>query len=284
MTSGYADLGLYRRLARQARSSWSHITALFLVGLLASPLALLTPLPLKIAVDSVLGSRPLPGFLDVLVPAAVTRTPTLLLVLVVALTVLIAFLSQLQAFAHRYLSAAAGEKLVLDFRARIFRQLQRLSLSYPASTGAGDSVSRVQNDAPAIRYIVIDGFIPSVSAAFTLFGMLYVTLRIDWQLALVALAVSPALLLVTRRYRPRLRSQSREVKKLESSAMSVVHEVLGALRVVKAFGQEEREGERFVHRSKAGMRGRMHLALAEGHFNVIVGLITAAGMAAVLFL
>src|SRR3989454_5333603 len=73
--------------------------------------------------------------------------------------------------------------------------------------------------------------------------MVYVTIRIDWQLALVALAASPALLLVAQAYRPRLRSQSREVRRLESAALGVVHEVLGALRVVKAFGQEERSEE-----------------------------------------
>jgi len=81
-TSRYGDFALYRRLARQARSSWPYIAMLFLVGLLASPLALLAPLPLKIAVDSVLGSRPLPRFLDALVPTAVTRAPTVLLGLV----------------------------------------------------------------------------------------------------------------------------------------------------------------------------------------------------------
>jgi ATP-binding cassette subfamily B protein len=281
--SRYSDFGLYRRLVRQALSSWPHLSALFLVGLLASPLALLTPLPLKIAVDSVLGSRPLPGFLDVVVPTAVTRSPTLLLVFVTALAVLIALLSQLQALASKYLTAVAGERLVLDFRARIFRHLQRISLSYHDSTSAADSQYRIQTDAAAVRYLVVDGFIPSVSAAVTLAGMIYVMIRMDWQLTLVALAVSPPLLLVTRAYRPHLRSQSREVKKMESAAMAVVHEVLGALRVVKAFGQEEREGERFVRRSDEGVRRRIQLALAEGHFNVIVGLTTAAGTAAVLF-
>jgi ABC-type transport system involved in Fe-S cluster assembly fused permease/ATPase subunit len=73
------------------------------------------------------------------------------------------------------------------------------------------------------------------------------------------------------------------VKKLESAALSVIHEVVGALRVVKAFGQEERESERFAERSAEGVRGRLRLALTEGQFNVIVGLITAAGTAAVLF-
>ena len=83
-TSPYGDFTLYRRLARHTRSSWPSIAALFVVGLLATPLALLTPLPLKIAVDNVLGSRPLPHFLDVVVPAAITRTPMSLLLSVAA--------------------------------------------------------------------------------------------------------------------------------------------------------------------------------------------------------
>src|SRR5947207_3458131 len=118
--SRYGDFALYLRLARHTRASWSSIAALFLVGLLAAPLALLTPLPLKIAVDSVLGSRPLPHFLDVLVPAGVTGSPSVLLAFVAALTLLIALLSQLHALATKYFPAAAAEGLVLDFRNRIF--------------------------------------------------------------------------------------------------------------------------------------------------------------------
>src|SRR5206468_3958962 len=55
---GYTDVVLFRRLLGQARPYWPHVGALFLLGLLASPLSLLTPLPLKIAVDSVIGSHP----------------------------------------------------------------------------------------------------------------------------------------------------------------------------------------------------------------------------------
>src|SRR5438034_9554699 len=273
-TARLGDFALYRRLARHTRSSWPAITALFLVGLLSTPLALLTPLPLKIAVDSVLGSRPLPHFLDVLIPARVSGSPVVLLVFVAALTVLIALFTQLQALASKYLTAVAGERLVLDFRNRIFRQLQRLSLSYHDSVGTADSVYRIQNDAQAIRYLVIDGFIPSVGAFATLVSMIYVMIRMDCQLTLHALAISPPILLVTQAYRARLRSQSRDVKKLESAAMAVVHEVLGALRMVKALAKEDRETERFVRRSLEGVHRRIHLALAEGHFSVLVGLAT----------
>ena len=114
--------------------------------------------------------------------------------------------------------------------------------------------------------------------------MLYITFRIDWQLALVALAVSPILFVITRIYRRRLRQQSRQIKKFESAALSVVQEVLIALRVVKAFGQEDYEQERFVRRSSESMRARIRLSLAEGGLGLLLGLTTAAGTAAVLFI
>src|SRR3989441_5372835 len=108
-------------------------------------------------------------------------------------------------------------------------------------------------------------------------------MKIDWQLALVALLISPILFLISKFYRRRLRRGAREVKKLEKSAMGVVQEVLGALRVVKAFGKEENERHRFVRRSFEGMRARLKLALAEGKYNFLVGLTSAIGTATVLF-
>jgi len=81
-----------------------------------------------------------------------------------------------------------------------------------------------------------------------------------------------------------MRNESRQVKNLETSALAVVHETLGALRVVKAFGQEARETDRFVRRSSEGMTARLHLALLEGRFGLLVGLTTAVGMAAVLLI
>lgn len=277
------DLRLFWRLACEGRSAWPRIAVLVIVALLAAPLALLGPLPLKLAVDSVLGSEPLPGFLGAAVPDRVSGSATALLIAVAALALLIPLLTQLQSLAQKYLVVSAGEQMLFEFRAKIFRHMQRLSLSYHDSTGTADSVYRIQNDAPAIQKILIDGVIPTLSSAVTLASMAYVMIRLDWQLALLALGVSPPLILATRAYRPQLRRQTRKVKRLESAAMAVVHEVLGALRVVKAFGQENRETGRFARQVEKGLRGRIRLALAEGRFSVIVGLVTAAGTAAVLF-
>src|SRR2546421_2939591 len=111
----YSDVALYRRLLRQTRPYWLHIAGVFLLNLLQSPLALLTPLPLKIAVDSVVGSHHLPGVLALLLPAGARGSPTAVLVLAAALFVAVALLSQLQVLSSTVLSTYTGERLVLAF-------------------------------------------------------------------------------------------------------------------------------------------------------------------------
>src|SRR5262245_65777502 len=93
--------------------------------------------------------------------------------------------------------------------------------------------------------------------------MAWVTFQNNWQLALAALSVGPAVFFLSRLYRKRLRQRSREVKRIESEAMSVVHEVLGATRVVKAFSQEHREEARFAQKSGEGIQARLRLVWAE---------------------
>ena len=284
MNGSHPDFALYHRLLKQVRPYRRHIAATLLLSLFSSPLVLLTPLPLKIAVDSVIGSHAVPGFLDALFPAFVTGSDTALLILAAALFVAVALLTQFQGLGVSLLGKYTGERLALGFRAQLFRHVQRLSLSYHDSKGTADSAYRIHYDAPAIQYVAVDTVIPILAAAFTLTSMFYVTARISWQLALVVLAVSPALFLVSRAYGRRLRSQWHDVKELESSALSVVQEALSAARLVKAFGQEDREEERFVRRAGEGARERVRLALIEGGFRLMVGLTMSAGTAAVLFI
>src|SRR6266542_1206836 len=230
----YTGLRLYRRLMLEARPFWRHIGGLFGLSLLSSVFALLTPLPLKIAVDSVVGSHPLPGFIAVMVPAG--------------LFVLLSLLRQLQQFGNLVLTTYTGEKLLLRFRSRLFRHAEHLSLAYHDSRGTADSTYRIQYDATAIQTIAVSGLIPVFTATVTVAGMIYVTARIDWQLALVSLAVTPVLFFAMRLYRKRLRAQWHDAKRLESSALSVVQESLEALRVVKAFGREDHARDRFADR------------------------------------
>ena len=110
----YSDAAVYRRLLSQARPYWGHIAGLLLLSLLAAPLKLLTPLPLKIAVDSVAGSRPLPDWLDALVPVAVPRFGASMLMFAAGLLLATAVLSQFQDLASALLRTYVGERLVVD--------------------------------------------------------------------------------------------------------------------------------------------------------------------------
>ena len=267
----------------EARPYWRHIGAIFVVSLLSVPLTLLTPVPLKIAVDSVLGSHPVPGFVDAVLPAWATRSDTAVLAMAAGMFVAVALLTQLQDLSNVLLKTFTGERLVLRFRSKLFQNVQRLSLAYHDRIGTADSTYRIQYDAMSLQYIAVESVISLITAVGTLGAMIYVTYRIDPQLALVALAVSPPILLVAKVFRPRMRSRSREVKQLESSALSVVQEVLTGLRVVKAFGQENREHERFVGRFGQSMRARIRLALVQGAYALLIGAMIGAGGATVLF-
>src|SRR5207244_9442406 len=85
----YSDFVLYRRVLGHVRPYWLHLSGILLLSLLSPPLALLNPLPLKIAVDSVIGSHPLPRFL-LLLPASTTRTDAARLALTAGLVLVIA--------------------------------------------------------------------------------------------------------------------------------------------------------------------------------------------------
>ena len=283
MSAPRSDLSLYRRLLRQARPYWGRVAGVFLIDLLATPLALLTPVPLALAVDHVIGDKPLPAPWDRLVPDALTGSDAALLGLAVGLVVVVALLTQVQSLGRSLLSTHTGETLVLEFRARLFDHLQRLSLSYHDRVGTADSVYRVQYDALAVQTVVLNGVAPLVTTLVTVVAMIYVTARIEPALAAVAVLIVPVLLVLVQLYRKRLRRQWGVVKDLESSAMSVAQEALEAQRVVKAFGRADREEERFVRHSEAGVSAKVRTVLSEGTFNVLIALTTAAGSAAALF-
>jgi ATP-binding cassette subfamily B protein len=280
----YNTRTIYRRVFREARSYWLHLVGLFALSLMSTPLALLNPLPLKIVVDSVLGDKPLPGFMQPVVPDFITGSKDMILILAIALILIVAILDQLRGISSTLLETYAGEKLLVDFRTRLFRHAQRLSLSYHDSTGTSDSIYRIQHDAPALTWITTKGIIPFITSVLTLVSMIYVTARIDFQLALVALAISPILFLLLRTYGQRLRIGWRGQKKLESSSMEVVQETLGGIRVVRAFGQEDREKERFLGKASATLRAKLQLSFQEGGLSLVVGLTIAAGQAAVIFI
>jgi len=280
---GSADRSIYSRVLIEAKPYWLAMAGYFLLTLLEIPLALLLPVPIKIEVDSVLGSHPLPRFLTPLVPPGSNHSIAFLLIFPAALLIAIALLNQLQALTTMVLYTYIGEKLVLRFRSKLFLHMERLSLAYHDRRSSSESVYRLQNDASALSSVILDGLIPFTTAGLTVFAILYVTARIDWQLVLIAIGVSLVLMWATYWYTGRLRDSWHRSKEKDSSAMALAQEVLGSLRVVKAFGGETREQQRFALRSGEGARLRIAVSYRAGIFKLIVGLTIALGMALTLF-
>ncbi len=274
---------LWRCLLAEVRPFWRQVLVILVLDLLATPLLLLSPVPIKIAVDNVLGDKPLPTYLDRLLPDAVTGSDRLLFVAAV-LQVVVVLLFQLQQLLSYGLRTRTGEALTQTVRDKLFAHAQRLSLVRHEATGSTDSVYRIQYDAMAVQRVTVEGVLTTLVASVTLVTTIAVIAVLDWQLALVGLLVSPLLVFLTRGYRVRVRPRYRDVKEIESDAMRVVQEALSGLRVVKAFGQEDGERARFDRRSGAGVHARVSLAWAEGWFGLLVNLVTALGTAAVLYL
>jgi ATP-binding cassette subfamily B protein len=266
------------RVLSESRNSSGPLILIAVLSLLSLPLTLLYPLPLRLVVDNVLSHRPLPPFLANVFPLHSAEFVAIALVLGIAVVV------NLQGLASWWLQTFVGEKLVWDFRAKLLNHVQRLPLSFHDRYGATDSVYRIQHDAPAVQYVVIQGLIPLCTSLFTLVGMIFVTIRIDTSLALVALGITPILLILTVAASHQARRQSETVKALDTRAMSVIQEVMGCIRVIKAFAQEDAEHERFVRSSTLRRSGQVRLALSQAVYNTLIGLTIAGGTAASLYI
>ena len=173
-------------------------------------------------------------------------------ILAAGLLVAVGLLQHLQGFASWILQSYAGERLVLRSRARLFQHAQRLSLAYHDRIGTADSLYRIHEDAVPAHYVAVSGLVPIVTSSCVLAGLLLVTA--GWA----------------------------ELRTLDASAISVVQEVLGALRVVKAFGREDHESERYAGHTQRAMRGQLRVIVGEATFGLLVALTLAVGTAVVL--
>jgi ATP-binding cassette subfamily B protein len=273
---------LLKRAFEDLRPYLRPIVVLLVISLLAVPITLIFPLPIKLLVDSVLGSQPLPGYLTIFVGSQVSKS----LAISLAISILLgaAVLTYLQNLVNVWYSNKVGNRMTLDVRARLFRQMQRLSIAYHDTMGASDSAYRTLNDAPMLRSFGIDNIIPLTASVLTLAAMILVMVYLDWQLALIALLVSPLMFLLTFVFRPRIRAGWRKYRASESAAMEVAQESLSASRLVKSYGQEERKNQQLVSHYSASLAAQLKVQVDSAIYSLLVGVVTAAGLAAVLYI
>lgn len=282
-THNEQDGQILRRLLRIASPYLGLVVLIFFLGLLAAPLTLLLPIPLKIVVDSVIDEMPLPKTISFLIPTAVAESRSALLLFAVIMQVLVVLLLHCQQVVMHILQTFTGKKLILKLRQKLFGHIQRLSFAFHDARGTGDSIYRIQYDATSIEQILVYGSVAFLSSFVTLFAMIYVIMKLNVQLAFIALAVVPVLYAISKRFSTRMRSKYKQVKKMESHVLSIVQEVMGAFRVVKAFNREATEERRFSTQAEDTIKLHMSLAFAESSYGLLVNCTVALGSAAVLY-
>ena len=261
---------------RLARRFWPQLLLLLLLELLGSGLAVLAPIPLQTALDVLLQHRKAPAWL---VPFSGSALPALC-----AASLLVTLLSQAQSLGSGLLSTGLGQRLIRDLRSRLFAAAQRLSLTRHIERGTTDTLYRIQSDAQAVEWFLLDGALPVLTAITTLALMLTALFRLNSGLGWVGVALIPPLLLAARATRPGLKTASRDAKQKESEALGIVQASLGALTSVKAFGIEDAQTERFARASERAVKVRLRIALLDGLFGMGVQTLTAIGTAVALYI
>ncbi len=280
----YSTFYLIKRILIYSRRYWGYLIAIFFLNLLATPLALLKPYALKLIIDNGFGTQPLPSFITTFFPLNYQFNFSTIIIVAASLAIIIALIDNIRGFISWILETFTGEKLVLNFRAILFNHIQRLSLAYHDTRGASDSLYRIQWDTMSVRAFMLDQLPSLITAFITLISMVVVMFLINVDFAIIALCVLPPLFILTKLSTKLLRKDWYKVKDAESSAISVVHEVLSSLRVVKSFGQENNEGDRFITRANMAVKGQIKMARVGASFSFMVNMLLAIATALFLYL
>ncbi len=148
--------------------------------------------------------------------------------------------SYLFEFIQTYLMQWTGQKIMFDLRRVIFRHMQRMHVGFFDTHAVGRLVTRLTSDVDAINDMFTDGILAIVNDFFTLSIMAGVMLAIKWWLALLAFAVLPIILVVTRIFRDHVRESYRRVRAAIARINSFTQEHISGMSVVQLFNREKR--------------------------------------------
>ncbi len=280
----YFRADIYARLFPYVRAyKWIMVVTVVL-ELAQSGLALLEPWPLKVLIDNGLSGKPLPAWSARLVQVSFASPRVAIILAAVVFGLMLRLIAGVLDIGIEYVKTRINTGMNLRFAADLFDHLLRLSFKYHDQTTVGDSIYRVNSDTSFVSTMVWSNFRHVLTALVTFTGMLWIVVRLDWQVALLALGVVPLQYISVGLYGRLFNEKTRRIKVMESKAQSFMQEALSCLRVVKAFGQEDREHERAVDQRWRAVRARIHLDLQESIFSFALRFLSRIDRSAVLLL
>ena len=186
-------------------------------------------------------------------------------------------------FIQTYLMQWTGQKLMFDLRRDIFRHMQRMHIGFFDAHPVGRLVTRITSDVDAINEMFTAGVLAIVDDFFNLVLMSAVMLKINWRLALLAFAVLPLILVVTRLFRDHVRASFRRVRTAIARINSFTQEHISGMSVVQLFNREQRAYDDFEVVNRQHMIAFKDTIFAYALYYPAVELLSAVAIALVIW-
>lgn len=185
---------------------------------------------------------------------------------------------------RRNLAGWLSLQVEFDMREQVFGHLQRLSFAYFDRMPVGQLMSRATSDLQTVRFFLGYGLIFMFMHAFTLVAVAVVLFLIDPALAALSLLIGPAMIAVAWRSSKRSHPVLVDVQQKVGDMTQTAEESIAGIRVVKSFGQEDRQSERFGRRSVAAFDRQMDAMRLQSFYQPLMAFLPVVGLAVVLAL
>jgi ATP-binding cassette, subfamily B, bacterial len=186
-------------------------------------------------------------------------------------------------FCFIYLAGVLGERIRYDLRKMMFNHLQDLSLAYFSRTPVGWIMARVTSDSERVADLTTWGLLDSTWAVMNITTAMIFMFFINWQLALIVLAILPILLYIAIQFRKRILSQFRQVRKFNSKITGAYNENITGVRVVKALGRERENMREFGELTDNMYKASYRAAWLSALFLPTVQIIAALALGAIVW-
>jgi ABC-type multidrug transport system fused ATPase/permease subunit len=272
---------IYTRFGPFLKPYWKQLGINLAAILLLIVIELLKPWPLKVIFDFVLLDTPgaYPGFWKEL--SGMDKTWLLLLACVSMIALALA--SGLLGYYQNLRTSQIGQKVVHDLRLHLFSHVQRLPQTYHDTKQSGDMLMRLTGDISMLKDMIVGSALTITSQFFIVIGMIAIMVWVDWQLALLALAVLPLLSFSIFKISREIKGAASKQRYRESRIASSLHETITSISTVKAFSREKYEEKKFAKETQLSLKAGLRTTRLEGRLNRVVEVITAAGTALVLW-
>lgn len=271
---------LVRELLRPYRG-W--LAVIFLAMLVETAMSLAGPWPLKIVLDSVVGHHPMPAWIAHLIGPGLADHKMGLAAVAAGLIVVIAVLGSVATYVDNYYTESVGQYVANDLRLRVYHHLDRLSLGYYDKQQTGNLLSTITTDITTIQNFASGATLGILVDILTIIGMLGLMFWLNFDFALIAVAVTPFLLLFVMRFKKAVKKATHEVRHRQSDIVAVVQEGLESMRVVKAYGREQLEEENLQKASQAAVDAALKARRIKSALSPVVTVVVSLCTAFVLY-